>query len=431
MTPNELTIGEAVRRVHRGELSSRALVEACLARIAAVDPAIQAWARVCGDIALAEAERIDRLSPAARRALPLAGVPFGVKDVFCTRGVETSAGSRVLRGWVPDYDAAAVVRVKAAGGVLLGKTATTEFASADPAPTRNPRDLEHTPGGSSAGSAAAIAADMCLGALGTQTAGSILRPAAYCGVVGFKPTYGATRRDGVLPLAWSLDHVGPITKTVEDAALVFAQLVEPTAPARVPPPRTLRIGIPDRYFDDATPAVADAIDAVIARLADLGWSVTTTTLPVSFEAAMAAATIILPVEVAAFHDQWFDRAPEAYGPKLRSLIEAGQCVPGPSYLRAQRVRTVAVAEFRATFETVDLLLTATTPAPAPRGLESTGDAKYLWPLSCLGVPTLTLPIPAPASPLPVGLQLVGAHGADWTVLAAGQALEAQLATRRA
>jgi len=423
MHPYEMSVAQAVKDVHSGELSARVLVESCLKRIAELDASIRAWARLCPEQALREADRIDQTPVERKTRLPLAGVPFGVKDIFLTEGLETTAGSKILKGWVPTRDAVAVARLRRAGAILLGKTATTEFASSDPAPTRNPVDLRHTPGGSSAGSGAAVAAQMCPAALGSQTAGSILRPAAYCGAVGFKPTYGAVSREGVLPLAWTMDHVGPITRSVEDAALLFGQLVEPEGARPRPGTGVLRVGIPDRYFDSAVPEVTCAIARVCDSLPALGWRTAPISLPTSFELAMDGALVILQAEIAAAHEDWFRRSRDDYGPKLRGLVETGQKILASSYLRAQRIRRQATQEMSALFEHVDVLLTPTTPAPAPEGFATTGDASYCWPFSCFGMPSLTLPVPAEGTQLPVGLQLVGNHGSDWALLDAGRSLE--------
>ena len=207
---------------------------------------------------------------------------------------------------------------------------------------------------------------MCLGALGTQTAGSILRPAAYCGAVGFKPTYGVVSREGVIPLAWSMDHVGPITKTVEDAALLYEALRGET-PSVGPPPDGHRftVGIADRYFDTDDRHVVAAFESALAAVAELGWTVKPVRLPASFEVAAQAAMVVITVEIAAVHEDWFSGQPDAYGPQLRELIEAGQRILAPTYLRAQRLRRQAAEEMTALFDGMDVLMTPTTPAPAP------------------------------------------------------------------
>jgi len=419
--PSGLTIAAARRQLQAGLLSCEELVTACLARIEELDPTIQAWVRLRAEPALDEARAIDAGTDGATIDRPLAGIPVGLKDIIATAGLETSAGSRVLRGWVPDDDAVAVRRLRRHGAIVLGKTVTTEFASADPAPTRNPADPAHTPGGSSAGSAAAVAADQCLGALGTQTAGSILRPAAYCGAVGFKPTYDAVSREGVIPLAWSMDHVGPITKTVEDAALLYEALRgEP--PTAGPPPDGHRftVGVTDRYFDTDDPHMVAAFGTALAAARELGWDVRTVRLPASFEAAAQAAMVVITAEIAAVHEDWFREQPDAYGPQLRELIEAGQRILAATYLRGQRLRRQATEEMRALFDDVDLVMTPTTPAPAPSGFGTTGDASYNLPFSSFGMPALSVPVPASTTHLPTGVQFVADHHWEAGLLEAGR-----------
>lgn len=418
--PNELTIVAATQLIRSRELSCEELVTACLERIGELDDSIHAWARVRVDGALADARAIDASRDDTKWDLPLAGIPVGLKDIICTEGLETSAGSRVLSGWVPQHDAVVVRRLKRHGAIVLGKTVTTEFASADPAPTKNPADLAHTPGGSSAGSAAAVAAHMCLGALGTQTAGSILRPAAYCGAVGFKPTYDAVSREGVIPLAWSMDHVGPITRTAEDAALVYAAIrSEQPSVDRPPSDHRFTVGIPDRYFDTDDRHVAAALDSALFAIRELGWDVLSVRLPDSFEAAAQAAMVVITAEIAAVHEDWFGAQPDAYGPQLRGFIESGQRILAPTYLRAQRLRRQATHETQALFDRVDLLMTPTTPAPAPSGFESTGDASYNMPFSSFGLPALSVPVPSSTTHLPIGVQFVAGHHRDDWLLEAG------------
>jgi aspartyl-tRNA(Asn)/glutamyl-tRNA(Gln) amidotransferase subunit A len=428
--PSSLSIASARRLLRSGQLSCEELVAACFKRIREVDDSILAWARLRIDGALDDARAIDARRDDQTGRLPLAGIPVGLKDIFCTAGFETSAGSRVLSGWVPDADAFAVRMIKQAGAVVLGKTATTEFASADPAPTRNPVDLAHTPGGSSAGSAAAVAAHMCLGALGTQTAGSILRPAAYCGVVGFKPTYGAVSREGVIPLGWSMDHVGPIAKTVEDAALLYAALRGDQRPsAERGTDRSYIVGVADRFFDASDTHVAAAFESALDALRELGWKLQPVRLPDCFEAAAHAAMVVLAVEIASVHEDWFDTQPEVYGPRLRGLIESGRRILAPSYLRAQRLRRRAAYETKTLFDGVDFLVTPTTPAPAPLGFETTGDASYNMPFSSFGLPALSVPVPARTTHLPIGIQLIADHCRDETLLEAGRVFEQHLSNR--
>src|SRR5215472_232376 len=280
--PHTLTASEAQRAIRRRELTASALVETLLGRIAAVEPAVQAWEVVDETGARRQAERADR-DAAGAGSLPLFGLPVGLKDIYATRDLPTAAGFPPWKGRVPDHDSAAVERLRQAGAVILGKTVTTQFAFADPPKTGNPWDLARTPGGSSSGSAAAVAARMVPLALGSQTAGSILRPAAYCGVLGLKPTYGMISRFGVHPLAWSLDHPGPIARSVEDLALALSVLAGPdprdptTARAKVgdylaavrqPAPPTF--GLIEEFIESADLPVRSTVMNAVAELAKAG-----------------------------------------------------------------------------------------------------------------------------------------------------------------
>lgn len=437
--PYTLTLGEAAELIRRGDLSPVDLTRSVLDRIAAVEPRVQAWARTCAERALAEAAWLEKRLQHGQYLGPLHGIPLGMKDIYYTAGLETSAGSAILAGFVPTEDATVVRRLREAGAILLGKTHTTQFAMADPAPTRNPWNLGHTPGGSSSGSAAAVAADMALGAFGTQTAGSILRPAAYCGVVGLKPTYGRVSRHGIVPLAWTLDHAGPLAKTVHDAALLLEAVAGPdprdpsAAPIPVPAfggavaegPSGLRVGIPDRYFTERVEgAVAEAYQDALKVLEQVGVRLVDLRLPESFEAGVEAGRLIMHVEGAAVHLDWFRQRPHDYRPKLRALIEAGILVPGVSYLRAQQVRRAAIRDMQAAFTTVDALAAPAAPTPAPPGLGSTGDPVFNAPFSTFGFPALAVPMGFAPSGLPVSLQLAGGPFDEVTILRLGGAYEA-------
>lgn len=437
MEPYELTLTEARDRIRAGVLSPVELVRSCCDRIEQVEPHVLAWVQTWAEQALADAESLTKLSRDGMG--PLHGLPIGLKDIYFTQGLETAAGSKILEGFIPSYDATVVRRLKGAGAIILGKTVTTEFAYADPGPTRNPWNVEHTPGGSSSGSAAAVAARMCPAAFGTQTAGSILRPAAYCGIVGLKPTYGRVSRHGIVPFAWTLDHPGPLVRRVADAALLLEVVAGPdpldpsTASRPVPtytealarPPAGLRVGIPDRYFTAGVdPAVATAYQEALKVLEALRMSLVAVRLPLSFEAGVEAGRLIMHVEGAAFHLDWFRSRPEDYRPKLRALIEAGMMVPGVSYLRAQQVRRTAIQAMTELFHEVDLLATPVTPTPAPPGLAWTGDPVFNAPFSTFGLPALAVPMGWTPTDLPIGLQMVGRPFEEATLLRVGAAYEA-------
>ena len=402
----DLGVREAAERIRRGECSSLALVEGCLARLRAREPEVLAWAHVDADGALAAARERDAETRAGRSRGPLHGVPLGIKDIVDVAGLPTTAGARAFAHTRPTRDSGAVARLRAAGAVVLGKTHTTQFAFRDPAPTRNPWNLAHTPGGSSSGSAAAVADRMVPGAIGSQTVGSILRPAAFCGVVGVKGSHGLVPVDGVVPLAWSLDHVGPFARSVADAALMLGvlagQAIEPMA-VRAP-----RLAIGCQLFDRAEPGLRRHLDGVVERLTAAGARVTELTLPPVFAEIHAAGQVVLEVEAAAYHQPAFAKHASDYGPGLAEMIPRGLARPATEYVAANRARLAFREAMIPVLEAHDALLSPTAPGPAPAGLGWTGDASLCAPWSSAGVPSITVPTGLDAAGLPLALQLVQA-----------------------
>jgi Asp-tRNA(Asn)/Glu-tRNA(Gln) amidotransferase A subunit family amidase len=341
-------------------------------------------------------------------------VAVGVKDIFDVAGMPTTGGARSFAHTQPSVDAAAVARLRAAGAIVLGKTVTTEFAYRDPAPTRNPWNRGHTPGGSSAGSAAAVAARMTPLALGSQTVGSVLRPAAYCGVVGFKGTHGLVPVTGVIPLAWSLDHVGVLTRSVGDAALAMTVLAgRDLRPATVGTPR---LALAPELLGRASPEVAAHVETVADAFARAGATVSKIELPPSFRELAAAGLTVLEAEAAAYHQPQFAKHRDEYSPEMRSLIEAGLGVSATAYIDANRRRLAFRDEVMPLLSAHDALLGPTAPAPAPSGLGSTGDGSLCAPWSNAGVPAISLPSGIAASGLPHAIQLVQAAGGSSRLL---------------
>jgi aspartyl-tRNA(Asn)/glutamyl-tRNA(Gln) amidotransferase subunit A len=436
-----LGVAEIADLVRQRQVSPVEVAEACLQRSAALEPALQAWARLDRQGALEAARSCEQALNRGQDGGLLCGVPVGLKDIFYTAGLRTAAGSRVYADFVPTYDATAVVRLREAGAISLGKTVTTEFATADPSPTRNPWNPAHTPGGSSSGSAVAVAARMLPAALGSQTGGSTLRPAAYNGIVGLKPTYGRISRYGVIPVSWCLDHVGILVRSVEDAALVLQAIaghdahdpgsleqpvgayVEAVRQAEGPP----RLGVVQQYFlDSAAAETRQHTEQVAEHFAAAGASVRQVALPQSFASVLAAHRTIMRVEAAAFHADMFVTQREQYGAKLRQTIETGLVVPGVEYLRAQRLRRLFQAELPSMFDDLDVLLTPATPAPAPPDLTTTGDARFQSPWTYAGVPTIALPSGLSQTGLPLGVQLVAPAGQEERLLRAARWCEATL-----
>ncbi len=444
--PFDLSLSEAAAAIASGRLSPVELVDATLERIERVEPRVQAWARLRPDEARAAARRLTDLRASGTILGPLHGIPVGVKDIFYTAGLETSCGSKIMAGFVPSYDATTVARLRGAGAVILGKAHTTEFASFDPSPARNPWALDHTPGGSSSGSAAALAARMCHGALGSQTSGSICRPAAFCGVVGLKPTFGRVSRYGVHPLAWTLDHPGPMARTVRDVAVLFDAVAgpdrnDPSTVSTPPPPgaaaalenergrdaavRGLRVGVPDRYFTDGLdPEGSAAYREALRALGDLGCRIEEVRLPDLFDAAMDAHELIHNTEAAAVHADTYRARPGDYGHKLRAIIETGFHVPAPAYVRAQQIRTLLIDAMRTLMRDVDVLATPSAPGAAPAGLGSTGSPVYNRPFSFLGFPSITVPCGFTKGGLPLGIQFGGRPFEEVVILHVAAAYEA-------
>lgn len=425
--PCFLGVVEAATAFADRKLSPAEYANALLARIDGLEERIRAWALIDRE-RLREEVSQQEAALAHGKAAPLAGIPLGIKDNYLTAGLETSVGSALYRGNVPKADAAAVARLRRAGAVVFGKTEMTAFAAMDAAPTRNPWNTDHTPGGSSSGSAAAVAARMCPAALGSQTAGSVLRPAAYCGVVGLKPTYGVVDRAGLVPCAWSMDHVGIFARSVADVQIVFASL-DGRGPRKADDEArsSVTLGVPDRYFLDTLDAeVASAFEKTLALFARDGATVRPVKLPPSFERGVEAGIVTMYAEMAAFHRDLFAARRAEYPPRLGILVEQGLRITAGEYLRAQQIRRVMAEELSALLRDVDCLLTPTTPSPAPKGLKATGDWRFNLPFSASGHPALTLPMGFSATGLPLGLQLVARHHGEQRLFDAGRRL--QLAT---
>ena len=426
---NALGLAEAAAGIRDGRLSSAELVGDCLKRIDEVDRDVEAWAFLDRDHAMRQAGDADDHRKQGKAIGPLHGVPVGIKDIFDTGDMPTEFGSRLWPGRTPRRDAAAVARLRAAGAVILGKTVTTEYAYFNPGKTRNPHNPDHTPGGSSSGSAAAVAALMVPGAIGSQTNGSVIRPAAFCGVVGFKPTHGLIPRSGALLLSRALDHVGVFARSVDDAALLAQTLAgfdeeDPdTRPlARLPfvdvaasePP------LPPRFAFVRSPAwkhVEEVTTEAFAELVDsLGDRVSEVEIGQSFERAIDMHRTVMEVEMAHNLQRDFEQGGESLSEVLRALIERGRKVVAVDYMRALAGSATLNAALDGVFDEYDAILTPAAPGPAPRGLDSTGNPAFCSIWTYLGTPAVTLPLLRSESGLPIGVQLVGRRGNDARLL---------------
>jgi aspartyl-tRNA(Asn)/glutamyl-tRNA(Gln) amidotransferase subunit A len=473
-----LTIHEAQDLLEAGEFTAVELTEAVLERILAADNDVQAYLTLTPEEALAQARAADQ-ARAAGAANPLLGIPLAIKDVLCTEGIHTTCGSRILETFVPPYDATAVARLKAAGAVILGKTNTDEFAMGSSTEnsafftTHNPWDLSRVPGGSSGGSAAAVAAAECLGALGTDTGGSVRQPAALCGVVGLKPTYGLVSRYGLVAFASSLDQIGVLGRDVTDAAILLGAIAghdprdSTSLDVRVPDYSGgllerigkgtdlagVRVGAPREYFvEGIQPEVERAVRAAVDGLAGLGAEVVEVSLPHT-EYALPVYYLIAPAEASAnlarydgvrytmrvdgggLEGMYKATRGQGFGPEVKRRIMLGTYALSAGYydayyLKAQKVRTLIKGDFDAAFERVDVLVTPTTPTTAFRIGERTADPLQMYLCDVLtlavnlaGICGLSLPCGFDGAGLPIGLQVIGPALGEERILRVAYAYE--------
>ena len=479
---HEWTLLEAARKVREKEISSRELTGAILARIEALDPKVHAYITVLPEAAAAQAAACDEEQAKGALRGPFHGVPIGLKDIFCTRGVRTTCGSRILRDFLPPYDACVTEKILGAGAVLLGKHNMDEFAMGSSTetsffgPTRNPWDLSRIPGGSSGGTAAAVAAAMCFAGVGTDTGGSIRQPASLCGVVGVKPTYGRVSRYGMIAFASSLDQGGPIARTVADAAALLGVIagydrrdstcVDIPVPdylaAVERPVKGLRVGLPKEYYEGGglSPEVRAAVEKALKALTDQGAAVVEVSLPHT-EFALSTYYLIAPAEASsnlARYDgvRYGYRAEgasgliemmsrtraEGFGDEVKRRVMIGTYALSAGYYdafygKAQKVRTLIRDDFTKAFESADVLLTPTAPTPAFRLGEKTGDPLtmylsdiYTIPCNLAGIPGISVPCGFSAEGLPIGAQLLSNSFREETLFTAAGAIERALPLRR-
>ncbi|MHB8957176.1 MAG: amidase [Pirellulaceae bacterium] len=427
-----LTLTHARDAIESGAAKPIDLVERCLAAIDRWDDDLKAWVHVDRAGARAAAKALTNAPWEDALRGPLYGIPIGIKDIIDVAGMPTRAGSPLRQQHVADADAEIVARLRAAGAIILGKTVTTQFACFDPPETRNPRNLQRSPGGSSSGSAVAVATGMCLAALGTQTGGSIIRPASYCGVVGFKPTFGAWSMKGIVPVSVHLDHVGPLAMAVEDIwhiwQAVSAGDQAETTPRRPPSVQAPVLHLPGESFcGPCDRDVRSVFEASVARLAAQGATVIREELPSCFREVLRMHRLIMVVELAQYHEPTFSEHPSQYAPGIAGLIREGLRVPAKEYTAALRHRELCMS-------TVDQVqadgphfwITPATTSLAP-GRDTTGNPACNSPWSYCGLPALTLPCGCSGEGLPVGLQLVGHRRGELALLEVARWCESSLA----
>ena len=422
---NKLSATEAARRISQGELRSIDLVEACLARIAKRERIVGAWQYLDPDAARDAARARDSERPLGL----LHGVPVGIKDIYDTADMPTSYGSPIYKDHRPRADAAAVARLRDAGAIVLGKTVTTEFAYFTPGKTSNPHNRAYSPGGSSSGSAAAVADDMVPLAIGSQTAGSVIRPAAFCGVVGFKPSHGLIDIAGAKPFSPSLDTIGAFSRSIEDAELIGRALMGEDAKApELAFERPRRIGIcRTEYWAEAGPATSVVLESAATILRTRGVEVAELALPEVCRGLAEEQQLIMGFEARlSYASEWRDHA-DQLSAMLLQFLEESRTISETRYAAALQRAALARAAFDALFETFDLLLTPSAPGEAPYGLHATGDPIFnrIWTL--LHVPCVTLPVTTGPHGLPLGVQLVGRNRHDHSLLALARWVEAELA----
>ncbi len=447
----QLSIAEAAALIGKRKLSPVELTEACLQRIGSLDARLRAFITVTREDALTAAQQAAGAIARGNYKGPLHGIPFALKDLFDTAGVRTTAGSKIMAERVPTQDAEATARLKAAGAVLLGKLNMHEFAfgitGVNPhyGGTYNPWDTSRMSGGSSSGAGAALASAMTLGALGTDTGGSIRAPASLCGITGLKPTYGRVSRRGIVPLSWALDHAGPMARSAADAAIILNVIAghdpQDETSSEEPVPdytkalkdqrlKRLRIGVPQEHFFDTVDAeVLEAVRVAIFTLRDdLKAKVGEVSLPRIAEAPAAVSAIMLP-EALAYHKRWLAERPQDYGEDVRARLEMGLLYPAVSYVQAQRFRSLIVEEWRRkVFDRVDLLAVPTTPVPAPsldeNDLQTTITlTRFTGLFNLTGLPAISIPCGFTNAGLPIGLQLVGRWFDEGTLLRVAHAYQ--------
>jgi aspartyl-tRNA(Asn)/glutamyl-tRNA(Gln) amidotransferase subunit A len=473
MDLNTLTVSSTATAIEQRQVTATALAEDFYRKIDAEDKEVHGYLTLCRERAMSAAARIDAVADKGNPLPPLAGVPIAIKDVMVTRGVKTTAGSKILGNFIPPYDCTAVARLEAAGAVVLGKTNCDEFAMGSSTensaygPVRNPRDLSRVPGGSSGGSAAVVAAGTAVASLGSDTGGSIRQPAAFCGVVGLMPTYGRVSRYGLIAFASSLDHIGPITKTVKDAALLLGVIAgrdpldSTSADVPVPnyveeigrPVKGLRLGVPKEYFAEGLDVeIRSAVEAAVQMLTQTGCEAVPVSLPHT-PYAIPTYYLVATAEASAnlarydgvrygyrasngsLSEMYRHTRDQAFGPEVKRRIMLGTYALSAGYydayyLKAQRVRTLLTRDFEEAFKQVDAIVTPTTPTPAFKLGEKTDDplAMYLNDIytvtgDLVGLPGISVPCGRTREGLPIGLQILGRHFDEGTVLRLAHAYE--------
>lgn len=451
-----MTISELAPKIKARKVSPVELTHSVLDQIEKLEPLLTAYITLDAEGALKAAKAAERQIARGKYLGPLHGIPISLKDLYQTKGMRTTGGSKILKDWIPDADATSVVKLRAAGAVIVGKANMHEFAFGGTTQNphfggaHNPYNTDHIPGGSSGGSGVAVAADMCIASIGSDTGGSIRTPSALCGIVGLKPTYGRVSIQGIIPLAWSLDHAGPMTKCVRDAALMLSVMAgydpnDPTsARERVPNfarflennVKRLKVGVqPSFCYSGVDEEVEDALKNSLTLLEKLGARIVEVNLP-SIELTSVVESVIITCEAASYHEENLRNRIGDYGDDVRPLLEAGAGFSAMHYLKAQRLRSIIQKEFAEAFKKIDIFALPACAVPAPRigartvlikGMETDTQMallRFTCPSNLTGLPAISIPCGLSKDGLPIGLQLVGKAFDEATVLRAAFTFEA-------
>ncbi len=426
-----LTVHAASEEIRHGRLTPCDLLEQCFGQVDKYEKQVRAWVFLDRDYARSEAKRLSEELRQGRRRGPLHGIPIGIKDIFDVFDWPTAAGSKLWANSIARQDAPVVASLRQAGAVFMGKTVTTQYASFDPPVTRNPWNLSRTPGGSSSGSAAAVACGMCLAATASQTGGSITRPASYCGVAGYKPSYGLVPLEGIVPLAPSMDHPGPLAICVKDLVLMMQGMSgPPSRQDQSPDSGAPRIGRLHGLFDDfAEPVMHTLMERVTTLFRERGSRILDIDPPAAFAEVIPRHRTVMAVEAASFHEPRVRRHPDDYAPQIRALLDEAFACPAPEYARCKDHQRQLTAEMDACAQAVDVLLTPATTGPAPDAA-TTGNPAFNSPWSYTGMPTVSIPAGWSPDGLPIAIQLIAARNHEAKLLAAAEWCEKVLAFER-
>ena len=433
---HSMTISQLSTQLREKHISAEELTRQFLDRSQVLNEKLNIWVTLDPEIAIAQARKCDEQIAKGNFKSPLLGIPIGVKDIYFTEDMKTTCCSPIFEDFSSGYDAEPVRLLRQSGSVIMGKTVTTQFACGDPSPTKNPWNLQRTPGGSSSGSAAGLAAGLFTASLGSQTAGSVLRPAAYNGVVGFKPTHGLVSRFGVYPVAMSLDTMGWFTKSVADAATLLQCMAgyderdEGSKLSEIPlysksesEKRAPKIGLVEQYyFDDADPETVSEINKLADKLSDAGAEIKSANVNLDFRNVLDQHRIIMTSEGSHTHRDNFLERPDDYAPEVRGVIETGLATSAATYVEALSTQRHLTAEVEKTLDSFDVLLapTAISGAPTP---ETTGQPAFQAPWTMAGVPAISLPYTLDSDGLPLGVQIIGSHFQEYGLFSSASWLE--------